>query len=113
AAELLSIKERFFREAEAVGKLRHPNIVTIYDAGEERDLAYIAMDYVDGVPLSAHVHKGQLLDTELVYYIMAMAADAVYCAHSQGIIHRDIKPSNILYDEKTNEVKVADFGIAR
>lgn len=113
ASELPNIKERFFREAAAVGKLRHPNIVTIYDAGEERDLAYIAMDFVDGVALSAHTRKEQLLDVELVYYIMTMAADAVYCAHTQGIIHRDIKPSNILYDEKTNEVKVADFGIAR
>ena len=113
AAELPNIKERFFREAAAVGKLRHPNIVTIHDAGEEPGLAYIAMDFVDGQALSEHTRKDRLLDVELVYYIMAMAADAVYCAHKQGIIHRDIKPSNILYDEKTNEVKVADFGIAR
>ncbi|MBK8675767.1 MAG: serine/threonine protein kinase [Cellvibrionales bacterium] len=113
ASELPNIKERFFREAAAVGQLRHPNIVTIYDAGEEPGLAYIAMDFVDGVALSEHTRKDSLLSVELVYYIMAMAADAVYHAHKQNIIHRDIKPSNILYDEKTNEVKVADFGIAR
>jgi serine/threonine-protein kinase len=113
AAELPTIKERFFSEARAAGNLKHEHIVTIHDAGEEQDLAYVAMDYVDGVALSAHTHKGDLLDVELVYYIMAMAADAVYSAHSKGIIHRDIKPSNILYDPKTNEVKVADFGIAR
>ena len=87
--------------------------MTIYDAGEESDLAYIAMDYVKGDSLSAHIRKDQLLDVELVYYIMALVSDAVNDANSQGIIHRDIKPSNILYDGKTNEVKVADFGIAR
>lgn len=113
ASELPAVKERFFREAAAAGKLRHPNIVTIYDAGEEPDLAYIAMDYVQGDSLSAHIRKDQLLDVELVYYIMALVSDAVSDANSQGIIHRDIKPSNILYDSKTNEVKVADFGIAR
>lgn len=110
---LPAVKERFFREAAAAGKLRHPNIVTIYDAGEESDLAYIAMDYVEGDSLSAHIRKDQLLEVELVYYIMALVSDAVNDANSQGIIHRDIKPSNILYDSKTNEVKVADFGIAR
>jgi tRNA A-37 threonylcarbamoyl transferase component Bud32 len=113
AAELAAVKERFFREAAAAGKLRHPNIVTIYDAGEEADLAYIAMDYVEGDSLAAYIRKGQLLDVELVYYIMALVTDAVNEANSHGIIHRDIKPSNILYDSKTNEVKVADFGIAR
>lgn len=113
ATELPAVKERFFREAAAAGKLRHPNIVTIYDAGEENDLAYIAMDYVEGVSLASHTKKGQLLDVELVYYIMALVTDAVSEANAQGIIHRDIKPSNILYNAKTNEVKVADFGIAR
>jgi tRNA A-37 threonylcarbamoyl transferase component Bud32 len=113
ARELVAVKERFFREAAAAGKLRHPNIVTIYDAGEEADLAYIAMDYVEGDSLAAHIRKGHLLDVELVYYIMALVTDAVNDANSQGIIHRDIKPSNILYDSNTNEVKVADFGIAR
>ncbi|HSC75176.1 MAG TPA: serine/threonine-protein kinase [Pseudomonadales bacterium] len=113
ASELPAVKERFFREAAAAGKLRHPNIVTIYDVGEESDLAYIAMDYVEGDSLAAHIRKGQLLDVEQVYYIMAMVALAVHDANSQDVIHRDIKPSNILYDSKNNTVKVADFGIAR
>jgi serine/threonine-protein kinase len=113
SSELASVKDRFFREAEAAGRLRHPNIVTIYDAGEESDLAYIAMDYVSGDTLAAHVRKHELLDVELVYWIMMNVSDAVAYANSQGIIHRDLKPSNILFDEKTNEVKVADFGIAR
>jgi hypothetical protein len=111
--DLPALKERFFREAEAAGRLRHPNIVTIYDAGEEADLAYIAMDYVSGTSLAAHVRQPELLGAEMVYWIMAQVADAVDYANSQGIVHRDIKPSNILFDEKTNEVKVADFGIAR
>lgn len=111
--DLPALKERFFREAEAAGRLRHPNIVTIYDAGEEADLAYIAMDYVSGTSLAAHVRQPDLLGAEMVYWIMAQVADAVDYANSQGIVHRDIKPSNILFDEKTNEVKVADFGIAR
>lgn len=112
--ELPAVKERFFREAEAAGRLRnHNNIVTIYDVGEEPSLAYIAMDYVDGNSLAAHVRKGQLLDVEMVYWIMAQVADAVDYANAQGIVHRDIKPSNILFDATTNEVKVADFGIAR
>lgn len=113
ARELAAVKERFFREAAAAGKLRHPNIVTIYDAGEEADLAYIAMDYVEGDSLAAYVRKDRLLDVEQVYYIMAMVALAVDEANSQDVIHRDIKPSNILFDSKNNTVKVADFGIAR
>lgn len=113
AGQLPAVKERFFREAAAAGKLRHPNIVTIYDAGEEADLAYIAMDYVEGDSLAAYIHKGRLLDVQQVYYIMAMVALAVDEANAQDIIHRDIKPSNILCDSEIKTVKVADFGIAR
>jgi predicted Ser/Thr protein kinase len=112
-SELPAVKERFLREAAAAGRLRHPNIVTIYDAGEDEDLAYIAMDYVKGDSLSSRTSKGNLLDPEMVYWIMAQVAYAVDEANSQGIIHRDIKPSNILFDDNANVVKVADFGIAR
>lgn len=113
AEELPAVKERFFREAEAAGRLRHPNIVTIYDAGEEADLAYIAMDYVSGNSLAAYTRKGHLLDVGTVYWLMGQVADAIDYANKQGIVHRDIKPSNILFDENTDVVKVADFGIAR
>lgn len=113
AEELPAVKERFFREAKAAGGLRHPNIVTIFDVGEEPDLAYIAMDYVSGHSLAAYTRKGHLLDVGTVYWLMGQVADAIDFAHKQGIVHRDIKPSNILFDENANVVKVADFGIAR
>lgn len=112
-SELGDLKARFFREAEAAGRLSHPSIVTVYDVGEEPDLAFIAMDYVSGQPLSAYIKKETLLDVEEVYWLMVQVADALGYAHEQKIVHRDIKPSNILYNRDGEEVKVADFGIAR
>lgn len=107
------VKDRFFREAMAAGRLNHPNIVTIYDAGEEQDLAYIAMDYVDGKPLNEFSRPETLLPVPVVFHIMAQVAGALDYAHSQQIIHRDIKPGNIIYNPQTHVVKVTDFGIAR
>lgn len=107
------VKDRFFREAMAAGRLNHPNIVTIYDAGEEQDLAYIAMDYVEGSPLNEFSRPDTLLPVNVVFHIMAQVADALDYAHSQKIIHRDIKPGNIIYNPETHAVKVTDFGIAR
>ena len=107
------LRERFFREAQAAGKLQHPNIVSVYDVGEEGDLAYIAMDYVPGGTLSDWTHHDGLLDLELLYSLMAQVASALACAHQQGVIHRDIKPGNILYNPEDGTVKVTDFGIAR
>jgi eukaryotic-like serine/threonine-protein kinase len=106
-------KLRFFREAEAAGRLSHPNIVTIYDVGEEKDLAFIAMDYMPGRALSAHTRPENLLAPALVLQLLAQVADALDYAHRQGVIHRDIKPDNLIYDEQDGRVKVADFGIAR
>lgn len=107
------VKDRFFREAMAAGRLNHPNIVTIYDAGEEQDLAYIAMDYVEGKPLNEFSRPENLLPVPVVFHIMAKVADALDYAHSQQIIHRDIKPGNIIYNPGNHTVKVTDFGIAR
>lgn len=107
------LKTRFFREAEAAGRLSHPNIVTVFDAGEEHDLAYIAMDYVQGEPLSQHVNKASLLPCDDVYRVIADVADALDYAHRKNIIHRDIKPANLLYNGATGAIKVSDFGIAR
>lgn len=107
------IKARFFREAEAAGRLSHPNIVSVYDVGEENDLSYIAMDYVEGKPLSAFVHEDHLLPPFEVYRIMAEVAAALEYAHSNHIVHRDIKPGNIMYNPSPHQVKVTDFGIAR
>lgn len=111
--EINEFKQRFFREAEAAGRLSHPNIVTIYDVGEEHDLAFIAMDYVKGGVLSEYVSADNLLPVKDVCQIVSEVADALDYAHQQNIIHRDIKPSNILYRADTDEVKVTDFGVAR
>lgn len=112
--ELLDeMKDRFFREAESAGLLTHPNIVTIYDAGEEHDLAYIAMEFLAGRDLEDIVKQGKRLPLKEVLHMMAQVADALSYAHGKGIVHRDIKPANIMQLEGTNSVKVTDFGIAR
>ncbi|MCW5624059.1 MAG: CHASE2 domain-containing protein [Burkholderiales bacterium] len=111
--ELEDVKQRFFREAETAGRLNHPNIVTIYDAGEEHDLAYIAMEFLTGKDLAPHAKPGQLLTLPVVMGIVARVADALSYAHKQNVVHRDIKPANIMYDPTTDSVKVTDFGIAR
>jgi len=107
------VKERFFREAETAGRLNHPHIVTIYDAGEEHDLAYIAMEFLTGRDLTPFTKPGTLLPLPKLMSIMARVAEALDYAHKQNVVHRDIKPANIMYDPKTDSVKVTDFGIAR
>lgn len=111
--QLPELKQRFFREAEAAGRLKHPTIVTVYDVGEERDLAYIAMDYVQGRPLSVFGKPHTLLSVPTVFQLMALVAEALDYAHQQKVIHRDIKPANIIYDPETGDLKVTDFGIAK
>jgi CHASE2 domain-containing sensor protein/tRNA A-37 threonylcarbamoyl transferase component Bud32 len=107
------MKERFFREAESAGLLTHPNIVTIYDAGEEHDLAFIAMEFLRGTDLEEYTRKENLLPVRETLTIVARVADALDYAHTKGIVHRDIKPANIMRLEESNEIKVTDFGIAR
>lgn len=111
--ELADVKERFFREAETAGRLNHPNIVTMYDAGEEHDLCYIAMEFLKGKDLAPHTKPGQLLPIPRVMDIVLKVADALGYAHSHNVVHRDIKPANIMYEFETGSVKVTDFGIAR
>ncbi|QSP96518.1 protein kinase [Marinobacter salinisoli] len=111
--QLQELKARFFREAEAAGRLSHPDIVTVYDVGEEADLAYIAMDYVQGRPLSEFARKGKLLPLSTVLELVARVAEALAYAHSQKIVHRDIKPGNIIYNPDTGGIKITDFGIAK
>lgn len=110
---LEDMKERFFREAESAGLLTHPNIVTIYDAGEEHDLAYIAMEFLEGHDLEDYTRPDNLLPMRETLAIVAHVADALDYANSKGIVHRDIKPANIMRVDETGEVKVTDFGIAR
>jgi serine/threonine-protein kinase len=113
AQEPEEVKARFFREAEAAGRLRHPHIVTIYDAGEEHDLAYIAMEYLPGKNLTHYLVKGEPLPLDWVMRIGMRVADALAYAHKHEVVHRDIKPANIVYNEDDDTLKITDFGIAR
>jgi len=106
------VTARFFREAESTGRLSHPNIVTIYDAGEEHDLGYIAMEVLEGHTLKDWSRKPNLLPLDKLGPILATVAEALDYAHQQGIVHRDIKPANIMVT-KDQIVKVMDFGIAK
>jgi serine/threonine-protein kinase len=110
--EVKQFRERFFREAESTGRLSHPNIVTVYDAGEQEGLAFIAMEYLEGMTLNTYCQKTVLLPAKQALQITGTVADALDYAHSQGVIHRDIKPANIMI-MKNRIVKVMDFGIAK
>jgi serine/threonine-protein kinase len=113
ADELAEVKDRFFREAETAGRLSHPNIVTVYDTGEEHDFCYIAMELLKGGDLAPFVKANNLLPIEKVVSIVARAADALGYAHKQGVVHRDVKPANMMYHPDTDTLKLTDFGIAR
>lgn len=110
---LVDARARFFREAETAGRLQHPHIVTIFDAGEEHDLAYIAMEFLKGRDLTHACSQEHLLPVPTVLSIAARVADALDYAHAHNVVHRDIKPANIMFDSATDAVKVTDFGIAR
>ncbi len=110
--EVQKMKEKFFREAESAGTLSHPNIVTIYDAGDDQNLAYIAMEYLEGEDLEKYTRKENLLPVPKVIDYVASIAEALDYAHQKGIVHRDIKPANIML-LKSGVVKITDFGIAR
>jgi predicted Ser/Thr protein kinase len=106
-----SFPERFNREARALAKLNHPNIVGIYDFGQVGGLAYLMMEYVDGLNLRQVQRAGKLSAREALQ-IVPQICEALQFAHDEGIVHRDIKPENILLDKK-GRVKIADFGIAK
>ena len=102
---------RFHREAQSATSLAHPNIVSIYDVGEENDLYYIVMEYVEGQTLKQYIQQNSSLQVEKTIEIMKQLTSAISHAHQNHIIHRDIKPHNILVDRFGN-VKITDFGIA-
>jgi len=103
---------RFKREAQAAGRLSHPNIVAVYDYGEQGDLAYIVMEHVDGGSLKNRLDAGERLPLPQVARVMDELLAALAHAHEKGVVHRDIKPANMMLTQ-AGQVKVADFGIAR
>jgi serine/threonine-protein kinase len=111
--ELEEARLRFFREAESAGRLTHPNIITVYDCGEDKHLAYIAMEYLHGIPLTQFTDPKKLLAPNKSLELCARTAEALDYAHNQGVIHRDIKPANLLYSLRQDLLKISDFGVAR
>ena len=111
--ELKEARLRFYREAESAGRLTHPNIITVFDAGEEKGLAYIAMEYMPGIALKDFTDPKRLLAPKRALELCAATAEGLDYAHNQGVIHRDIKPANLLYNPKDGTVKISDFGVAR
>ncbi|MDH4235142.1 MAG: serine/threonine protein kinase, partial [Gallionella sp.] len=103
---------RFRREAQAAGRLTHPNIVSVYEYDEDKDVAFIAMEYVVGIELKEHFDKTVQFTISDCTRIMTQLLDALEYSHVRGVVHRDIKPANILIT-KEGQVKIADFGIAR
>jgi serine/threonine-protein kinase len=110
-AEHARLRDRLFREAQSAGVLSHPNIVIVYDVDEENNIAYIAMEYVDG-PTLDRLHLTGPITRDGVLEVLAQTASALDYAHARGVVHRDIKPGNIMLHERT-VVKITDFGVAR
>ncbi|HEY6095322.1 MAG TPA: serine/threonine-protein kinase [Gallionellaceae bacterium] len=103
---------RFYQEAKAAGRLSHPNIVTIYDVGKSGDIAYIAMEFLQGRELRDILNDNQRLPVDQIIDIVAQVAMGLAYAHEHDIVHRDVKPSNIMV-VRDGHVKITDFGIAR
>ena len=111
-AESRNARRMFMGEAHMIGKLQHPNIVPIYDAGEEDGRRYVVTEHIHGArTLSAYCRPGSLLPIDQVVQIVYKCAKALHYAHSRGVVHRDIKPSNILLTQD-GDVRIVDFGIA-
>ena len=103
---------RFKREAQAAGKLNHPNIVNMYDVGYDQDMHYIIMEYVDGETLKEYITRHHRLSIDEAVKITISIGEGLDHAHAMGIVHCDIKPHNVIITN-TGRVKVTDFGIAR
>ena len=109
--ETIEMRQRFYREAQTAGRLTHPNIVTVYDVGEELGMSYIVMEFVEGDTLAKRM-KAQRLGLEQIKHVIYHAAMGLDYAHTSGVFHRDVKPDNIMVTN-AGLVKVMDFGIAR
>ncbi len=107
-----AVLSKFKKEALAAGGLTHPNIVAVYDLGQEYNIDYIVMEYIDGLTLKEYIKRRDMMGSEEVLKIAIKIAEALKAAHANGIIHRDIKPQNIMVTQQ-GDVKVTDFGIAK
>lgn len=105
-------RRRFFREAKAMAKLRHPNIVSVYEVGECEGQPFFSMEYIDGARMDAVMRDRKIVSNAIIADFVARIADAIHYAHENGIVHRDLKPSNILVDSRANPI-VTDFGLAK
>jgi len=112
AEEQKRLRERLFREARSAGILSHPGIVTVYDVEQQGELAYIAMEFVDGPTLDQVLSEARPISPERMFSILGQTAVALDYAHQKGIVHRDIKPANIMI-AKDGTAKITDFGIAK
>jgi serine/threonine protein kinase len=112
AATAKQYSMRFQREVRAVARLNHPNIVQVYDFGNEGDLAYIVMEYIKGRELKDYFDAKERFDLKTILQLMIELLEALECAHEAGIIHRDVKPANVMIDAG-GHAKLTDFGVAR
>ncbi len=103
---------RFYREARSAGQLMHPNIITIFDMGQENGRPYIVMEFLDGETLNKYITRPEAADVEIKIELMIQICQGLHAAHSNGIFHRDIKPGNLLV-RSNGDLKIVDFGIAR
>jgi CHASE2 domain-containing sensor protein/tRNA A-37 threonylcarbamoyl transferase component Bud32 len=109
--QVIELRQRFYREGQTAGQLTHPNIVTVYDVGEDLGMSYIVMEFVEGQTLTQWMKK-QRFSVAQIKHVVYSAAMALEYAHENGVFHRDVKPDNVMLG-KTGLVKVMDFGIAR
>lgn len=105
--------KRFLREAGFGARVKHDSVVDTYDYGQEDDLYYLALEWVNGEPLSTYAQRTGRLSPPVVVHIVTQLTNGLAAAHAVGIIHRDLKPENVVYDPETKIVKLLDFGIAR
>jgi serine/threonine-protein kinase len=111
-AEHAEARQRFLAEAQAARRLSHPDIVSVFDAGEHRGTAWLAMELLGGCDLGRYTHMSRLLPEPVVLDMVARLARALAHAHALGVVHRDIKPGNVMLDLPARRVKLTDFGLA-
>ena len=111
--DFAEVKERFLRAAEKAARLSHANVVAIYDAGEEDDHCYMAMEVLPGTSLAHYTRRAELLPPEKAVALVARAAEALAYAHRQGVVHGDVKPAQLMYHPQNDTLKVTDFCIGR